>query len=156
MKESCEAHAVIGIPTILNHRIPGISDEGQHRQSGTSGIGNSWKADDGMAIDGRPMNSNHSRRYHDDKFLIGKGTFKSQSCSYSCANLFEICTAHPVTTGSTLAQDLSVSTASISILLSVLEEDSSKLDLYCRLFTYVMKISFSVVCQSSYVWNYFD
>ena len=30
------------------HRIPGIFDEGQHRESGTSGIGNDWKADDGF------------------------------------------------------------------------------------------------------------
>ena len=44
-KESCAEHALIGIPTILKHRITGISDDGQQRKSGTSGIGN----------DGKPM-----------------------------------------------------------------------------------------------------
>ena len=76
MKESCAAHALIWIPTILKHRIPGISDDGQHRESGTSGIGNNpkwlerrwWPSTE---IDGRPMNSNYSRRCHDDKFLFG-------------------------------------------------------------------------------------
>ena len=43
MKESFAAHALIGIPTILTHRTPGISDEGKHRESGTSGIGNNQK-----------------------------------------------------------------------------------------------------------------
>ena len=48
MKESWAAHALIGIPTILKHRIPCISDEGQHRESGTSVIRNNWTADDGL------------------------------------------------------------------------------------------------------------
>ena len=48
LKESCAAHALIRILTILKHRIPGNSDEGQHRESGTSGIGNDWKANDGL------------------------------------------------------------------------------------------------------------
>ena len=47
-KESCAEHALIGIPTILKHRIRGISNDGQHRESDTSGIGNNWKADDGL------------------------------------------------------------------------------------------------------------
>ena len=75
-KESCAAHALIGMPTILKHRIPGISDDGQHRESDTSGIGYNWKLLENRwwpstEIDGRPMNSNHSRRCHDDKFPIG-------------------------------------------------------------------------------------
>ena len=62
--------------TILKHRIPGISDEDQHWESGTSGIGNNRKWLESRwwpstKIDGRPMNFNHSRRCHDDQFLIG-------------------------------------------------------------------------------------
>ena len=55
---------------------PGISDDGQPRESGTSGIGNNLKWLESQwwpstEIDGRPMNSNHSWHCHDDKFLIG-------------------------------------------------------------------------------------
>ena len=57
LKDSCAAHALIGIPTILKHRIPGISDEGNIGKAALPAleiIGNDWKADDEpmMAFDG--------------------------------------------------------------------------------------------------------
>ena len=90
-KESWAANALIGIRTILKHRIPSISDDGQHRESGTSGIGNNrkwlesrwWPSTE---IDVRPTNSNHSRRCHDDKFLIGP-----RSIYFSCEIRTQMC-----------------------------------------------------------------